>query len=84
MFRRNPDVVAGVLYRAEGTCEGCGNPAPFIRASDGTAYLEVHHKKRLASGGEDTVENAMATGSNCHRELYYGLSAVLDSTHRRR
>lgn len=28
-FRRNPDVVAEVLYRAAGTCESCAEPAPL-------------------------------------------------------
>ncbi|MBB3048959.1 5-methylcytosine-specific restriction protein A [Litorivivens lipolytica] len=69
---RNPDVVAEVLERAAGTCERCQKPAPFLRASDGTPYLEVHHKDMLANGGEDTVENAEALCPNCHRERHYG------------
>ena len=73
VYRRNPDVVAAVLERAHGVCENCGGDAPFKRASDGTAYLEVHHKKRLADGGEDTVENAIAVCPNCHRELHFGI-----------
>lgn len=72
-YRRNADVVAEVLERASGICERCGASAPFIRASDGTPYLEVHHKKRLADGGEDTVENAIAVCPNCHRELHFGI-----------
>lgn len=71
-YQRNPDVVAEILERANGICERCGAPAPFIRASDGTPYLEVHHKIRLADGGEDTVENAIALCPNCHRELHFG------------
>ena len=27
---------------------------------DGKGYLEVHHLKRLADGGSDTIENAVA------------------------
>jgi 5-methylcytosine-specific restriction protein A len=34
--------------------------------------LEVHHKKQLSEGGEDTVENAIALCPNCHREAHYG------------
>lgn len=71
-YQRNPHVVAEVLERANGVCERCGATAPFIRASDGTPYLEVHHKQRLADGGEDTVENAVAVCPNCHRELHFG------------
>lgn len=72
VFKRNPDVIAEVLVRANGVCEKCKYPAPFIRASDGTPYLEVHHKIRLADGGEDTVDNATAVCPNCHRELHLG------------
>lgn len=71
-YHRNADVVVEVLERANGICERCGATAPFIRVSDGTPYLEVHHKKRLADGGDDTVENAIAVCPNCHRELHFG------------
>jgi predicted HNH restriction endonuclease len=72
IFKRNPDVIAEVLVKANGVCEKCESPAPFSRASDGTPYLEVHHKIRLADGGEDTVENAIAVCPNCHKELHFG------------
>lgn len=72
VFLRNPNVVAEVLIRAGGHCERCESPAPFKRKKDGTPYLEVHHKQRLADGGNDTVENAIALCPNCHRELHYG------------
>lgn len=73
-FIRNHDVAAAVLLRANGKCERCKCDAPFIRASNNTPYLEVHHKVMLAQGGEDTVENAMALCPNCHRELHFGIS----------
>lgn len=72
LFRRNPDVVAEVLLRANGKCEKCCQPAPFVRASDGTPYLEVHHRVMLSRGGEDTVANAVALCPNCHREAHFG------------
>ena len=71
-FVRNPDVVVEVLARARGECERCAKPAPFIRRKDESPYLEVHHRKQLADGGEDTVENALALCPNCHREVHYG------------
>ncbi|WP_278739575.1 HNH endonuclease [Paenibacillus macerans] len=71
VFKCNPDVIAEVLVRANGICERCKTPAPFKRAN-GTPYLEVHHKTRLADGGEDTVDNAIAVCPNCHRELHFG------------
>jgi 5-methylcytosine-specific restriction endonuclease McrA len=72
-FRRNADVVAEVLGRAEGYCEQCRQPAPFKRP-DGTPYLEVHHLITLAAGGDDTVENAVALCPNCHRKAHFGKS----------
>jgi hypothetical protein len=38
-FLRNPDVIAEVLYRADGKCEKCNKDAPFIRKSNGSPYL---------------------------------------------
>lgn len=75
-FRRNADVVAEVLLRANGICEKCHSPAPFLRASDNTPYLEVHHRKMLSAGGEDTVANAIAVCPNCHRKLHFGTGAT--------
>ena len=71
-FVRNADVVATVLRRASGHCEECSAVAPFLRRKDGTPYLEVHHRKPLADGGEDTVANAIAVCPNCHRQKHYG------------
>lgn len=71
-YRRNPDVVVEVLARANGCCEDCLLPAPFVRAKDGTPFLEVHHVVTLANGGEDTVANAKALCPNCHRKRHYG------------
>ncbi len=72
-YRRNPDVVAEVLRRAKGKCESCKRDAPFLRASDGTPFLEIHHIVTLAEGGEDTVANATALCPNCHRKMHFGI-----------
>lgn len=72
VYERNPDVVAEVLSRARGVCEACKKPAPFLKKSNGKPFLEVHHVKQLANGGEDTVENAIAVCPNCHRQAHYG------------
>ncbi|WP_238446667.1 HNH endonuclease [Azohydromonas australica] len=71
-FARNPDVVAEVLYRAQGYCESCHAPAPFVKATNGEPYLEVHHVVPLAEDGDDTVDNAQALCPNCHREAHFG------------
>lgn len=70
-FQRNADVVVETLIRAKGQCEECNQPAPFKRRLDGSPYLEVHHRKPLSIGGEDTVENAIALCPNCHRKAHY-------------
>ncbi|MGU3628021.1 HNH endonuclease [Comamonas sp. C24C] len=75
IFKRNPDVVAEVLERAAGRCEECRQAAPFIRQSDGSPYLEVHHRIPLANGGDDTVENAIGICPNCHRKAHFGYPA---------
>ena len=75
-FVRNPDVVAETLFRAQGNCEHCRRAAPFMRRTDGSPYLEVHHKTPLSQGGQDTVANAMAVCPNCHRELHHGKSTA--------
>ncbi len=72
VFERNPDVVAEVPFQAQGVCRLCGEKAPFHRKSDGSPYLEVHHKTRIVDGGEDTIENAIALCPNCHRKEHFG------------
>lgn len=72
VFIRDPHIVAERLLRANGVCDGCYKPAPFNRASDGTPYLEVHHRVRLADQGEDTLDNTHALCPNCHRQRHFG------------
>lgn len=72
-FKRNFDVIIEVLERANGNCEACFKPAPFIRARNDEPYLEVHHLIPLAEGGEDTINNAVAICPNCHREAHFGV-----------
>jgi predicted HNH restriction endonuclease len=70
-YSRDAKVAAWVLNESGGICESCGKKAPFKKA-DGQFYLEVHHPKRLADGGADIPENAVAICPNCHRELHSG------------
>jgi len=69
--KRDPAVAAWVLEQAAGTCELCGQPAPF-EDSHGEPFLEVHHVRWLSEGGPDTPENAAAVCPNCHRLLHHG------------
>ena len=70
VYSRDPDVRGYLLAKSKGYCEHCARQAPFVK-DDGQFYLEVHHLKRLADGGSDTVENAVAVCPNCHRRFHY-------------
>ena len=71
VYQRSRDVRVYVLARANGKCEGCSAPAPFLR-SDGTPYLEPHHLRRLSDGGPDHPAHVIALCPNCHRRVHAG------------
>lgn len=71
-FVRDPAVKAWVLNTANGICEGCDLPAPFV-SIDGFPYLEVHHVVPLSSHGSDRITNAAALCPNCHRRCHLAL-----------
>ena len=75
-FQRDASVKAWVLREANGNCECCSRPAPFM-TTDGTPFLEVHHVRQLADQGSDTITNAVALCPNCHRELHYGQNGLV-------
>ena len=68
-YERNPYVAEFAKRRANGVCELCQQPAPFLN-KNGEPYLETHHIKWLANGGEDTIENTVALCPNCHRKMH--------------
>jgi len=70
-FTRDPNVIAWVLFSADGRCEVCDSSAPFQRTG-GEPYLEVHHVRPLSEGGPDTTDNVVACCPNCHRQLHFG------------
>ncbi len=78
-YKRNPDIVAEALLRAAGHCERCRREAPFKRASDGTPYLEVHHRESLSAGGADSLANVLALCPNCHRDIHHGQSGSAEA-----
>ena len=69
IYERDPHVIAYVRARAEYRCEMC-DAAGFVKDNE-RPYIEVHHLKRLADGGSDIPENAVALCANCHRKLHY-------------
>lgn len=70
-YKRDEHVAAWIIENSHGRCECCEKKSPFVKA-DGQFYLEIHHLKRLADGGSDTISNSIAVCPNCHRELHFG------------
>ena len=68
-FLRASIVRNWVVEQANGTCEGCGQPAPF-NLPNGSPFLEAHHVKHLANLGSDRPSNAVALCPNCHRRCH--------------
>lgn len=68
-YERDEKVVQYALRRANGICQLCDAPAPFIK-KDGSPFLEVHHIEYLSNGGNDTIDNVAAICPNCHRKMH--------------
>lgn len=68
-YKRNPFVAELAKLRAKGVCDLCGKDAPF-RDKRGRPYLEAHHVKPLAAGGDDSIKNVVALCPNCHRKMH--------------
>jgi hypothetical protein len=68
-YYRDPLVKAWVLWKSSFRCESC-NEESFLDDNE-IPFLELHHVKRLADGGSDTPENAVALCPNCHRACHY-------------
>ena len=74
-FIRSARVRKYVLKRANGFCEGCGGPAPFVDRH-GSPFLETHHTKRISIGGQDHPWHVIALCPNCHRRTDSGSDAT--------
>lgn len=73
LYKRSARVKNYVMLRAEGRCESCREPAPFVR-KDGSPYLEPHHINRISDGGLDHPKYVGAICPACHREIHYGVN----------
>jgi 5-methylcytosine-specific restriction protein A len=71
VYERSRAVRDYVLLRANGNCEACAKPAPFL-GTDSQPYLEAHHTTRLSDGGIDHPRHVAALCPTCHREVHYG------------
>lgn len=69
IYKRDSAVAAYVKKRADGKCDLCGKEAPF-KDKKGLPFLEEHHVERLADGGKDSIDNAVALCPNCHRQIH--------------
>lgn len=72
VYKRSQDLRIYVLRRADGTCEGCQQAAPFQNRR-GQPYLEPHHTTRLSDGGPDHPAHVIALCPTCHRRVHYGI-----------
>lgn len=72
VYRRSKRIAEYVLRRANGICESCKKPAPFLK-KDGSPYLEPHHVNRLSDGGLDHPRYMGAICPDCHREIHHGV-----------
>lgn len=70
-YNRSQEVKSYAKARADGICEGCGEPAPFI-SKTGEPYLQVHHIHELSDGGSDTPDTVAALCPNCHYRIHHG------------
>ena len=68
-YVRDKSIAEYAKRKANGICQLCGNPAPFI-SKNGMPYLESHHIIWLSQGGGDTIENTVALCPNCHRKMH--------------
>jgi 5-methylcytosine-specific restriction protein A len=71
VYERSSQIRIYVLARANGHCEACARPAPFV-STGGAPYLEPHHIRRLGDGGPDDPRFMAAVCPNCHREIHRG------------
>ena len=73
-YKRSKAVKQYVLARADGVCENCDSPAPFMRAN-GTPYLEPHHIRKVSDGGPDHPRWVAGVCPNCHRAAHSSINA---------
>lgn len=74
-YYRSQAIKLYALKRANGICEGCRQPAPFITPLR-KPYLEAHHIRRLSDGGPDDPRWVVAICPHCHRKAHYSEDAT--------
>lgn len=68
-----PDAVrVEVLERDHYACQVCGWSREQWRKEDPRNFLELHHKKQHAHGGENTADNLITLCNVCHDRIHGG------------
>ncbi|MCQ4334240.1 HNH endonuclease [Natronomonas sp. F2-12] len=70
-YSRSTAIREYVMARADGICEGCGDPAPFT-SKTGEPYLHAHHIHELSDEGSDTPDTVVGLCPNCHYRIHHG------------
>lgn len=70
-YSRSQAIKEYVKTRANGACEGCGDPAPFT-SKTGKPYFHAHHIYELSEGGPDSPDSVVALCPNCHYRVHHG------------
>lgn len=68
-YERNPFVTAFAKRWANGICQLCEKPAPYLN-KNGEPHLHTHHIEWLSRGGEDSIFNTIALCPNCHDKMH--------------
>jgi 5-methylcytosine-specific restriction protein A len=69
VYERDQIVSEYAKRKANGICQLCNQPAPFLNP-DGEPHLETHHIEWLSKDGKDIIENTVALCPNCHRKMH--------------
>lgn len=74
-YRGRGAYATSIMYRDKLTCQICKTPHAKINkygiripVTDG--QLEIHHKKKVSEGGDNSPHNLITLCHTCHRELH--------------
>lgn len=68
-YERDPYVSEFAKRWANGICQLCDKPAPYVN-KNGEPHLHTHHIEWLSRGGEDSIYNTIALCPNCHDKMH--------------
>lgn len=68
-YSRDSIIAKEAKDRANGICQLCEKPAPFLD-KHGEPFLQTHHIRWLSRGGSDSIDNTIALCPNCHQRMH--------------